>query len=63
MADIFRKEYRELTREDKEAMHQVKSKADDLNNFLLTLTPTRETSIAKTKLEEAVMWAVKSITG
>lgn len=33
----------------------------DLHAFFLTLPPSRETSLAITKLEEAAMWANKSI--
>lgn len=39
----------------------VKTMAEDLHDFIGRLGPSREFSIAKTKLEEAAMWAVKGI--
>jgi hypothetical protein len=58
-----RHQYRVLTEPEKKAMVAVK---DAGAAFLETLDqfchPGRETSLAKTKIEEAVMWAVKGIT-
>ena len=58
----MRHQYRVLTDAEKEAMQAIKDKGLEFHAMLLTLTPSREVSIAKTKIEEAVMWAVKSIT-
>jgi hypothetical protein len=59
-----RHQYRTLTEPEKLAMVAVK---DAGAAFLTTLDkychPGRETSLAKTNLEQAVMWAVKGITG
>lgn len=66
MSDIFRPQYRELSAEEKERLNSLKTKAFDL---LVTFNvdqemkgKDRETSVAITKLEEAVMWAVKGLT-
>jgi hypothetical protein len=62
--NTMRHQYRVLTDEEKTAMLIVK---DTGANFLLILDryckASRETSLARTKMEEAVMWAVKGITG
>lgn len=66
--NIFRPEYRELSEEEKKRVDDIKTKAQDL---LETMDFPREQqhpagrhiALAKTALEEAVMWAVKGITG
>lgn len=62
MADTMRKKYRTLTEEEKKHLRKLKEKGEDLHNYIESLGSLRETSIAKTKLEEAVMWATKHIT-
>lgn len=62
MEDATRKEYRPLTDEEKAKMLAVK----DAGNALLGEIGSancREFALARTKAEEAVMWAVKGITG
>lgn len=61
--DTFRKEYRPLTSQEKAQMDEVKNRAEGLLELLSSINGGREIALAKTKLEEAVMWAVKSITG
>lgn len=61
MTNIFRKEYKKLEPEDIQYMDLIKDKAQALYE-VLQLQQNRETSIAKTKLEEAVMWAIKGAT-
>ncbi len=61
--NVMRHEYRVLTEDEKFAMKQIK----DAGLFLIKLIDTsvpqgREASLAKTKVEEAVMWAVKGLT-
>jgi hypothetical protein len=62
--NTVRHQYRTLTEEEKKAMIAVKDAGlallETLDRFC---HPGRETSLAKTKAEEAVMWAVKGITG
>lgn len=65
MADTFRKEYTPLTDQQKAIMMKVKEQAEVLLNlFDEANTPNsgREIALAKTKLEESIMWAVKGIT-
>jgi hypothetical protein len=63
MADPFRKTYRELDDLEKTSVERIKSTAFELWQILEDRPNSRELSLAKTKLEEAVMWAVKAITG
>lgn len=60
--NVLRHEYRVLTPEEKANMKLVKDAGLDFLTILDELEPSREVSLARTKLEEAVMWAVKSIT-
>lgn len=68
MSDTFRKEYRPLNDETKEHIAFIKEKADNLLHEFnmctnLQLNPdARMMALAKTNLEQAVMWAIKSIT-
>lgn len=60
--DTVRHNYRTLNDQEKANMVAVKAKGKEFLDLLETLKPTRENSLAKTKVEEAVMWAVKSLT-
>lgn len=63
--NAVRHKYRVLTDEEKAHMRAIKDKGADFIKYLDEITPlgpSRETSIAKTKMEEAVMWAVKHVT-
>lgn len=65
MSNIFRSEYRELEPGEKDFLKSFKEKAQSLYDMIDgTEGPEniREMKLAKTKLEEAVMWAVKGIT-
>ncbi len=55
---------RELSEEDKANIQTIKVLGNHLYKFInnLDLEDYREISLANTKLEEAVMWAVKGIT-
>lgn len=62
-ADPMRNQYRLLSPYDADRVATVKALGAA---FLATIgvnMPGREASIARTKIEEAVMWAVKGITG
>jgi len=65
--NIFRPEYRKLSEQEEQLVGDVKSTAQALYNLLPKTedgrAKNREVSLAITKLEEAVMWAVKGITG
>ena len=61
--NVFRHEYRVLTDEEKVQMKNLKDMGLLMWGLLDALEPpSREISIAKTKLEEVVMWGVKHIT-
>jgi hypothetical protein len=61
--NAMRHQYRVLTEPEKAAVTAVK---DAGQSMLTTLEqycqPGRETSLARTRVEEAVMWAVRGIT-
>lgn len=61
--NAVRHQYKVLNDVEKAQMLAVKDKGLEFLNILNTYQPTREMSLAKTKIEEAVMWAVKGITG
>lgn len=60
--NAMRQDYRTLTDLEKEVIEHVKEVGEHLYNFLTAVGDSREISLAKTKVEEAVMWAVKHIT-
>jgi hypothetical protein len=61
--NTMRHQYRVLNDDEKEAMLWIKDQAQTMMDFIDANTPKgREASLAKTRLEEAVMWAVKGIT-
>lgn len=60
--NVVRHEYRVLTNTEKEQIMFVKDIGLRFIQYCKSLGDSRELSIAKTKAEEAVMWAVKHIT-
>lgn len=72
--NVMRQQYRQLTDQDKADLQKVKDYAFDLYEFVHELEPRAGASceaeaasrrcfaLAKTKIEEAVMWATKGIT-
>lgn len=60
--NVMRHEYRVLTEDEKKRMQGVKDLGLLLLEMMDALGPSREISLAKTKIEEAIMWAVKGIT-
>lgn len=61
--DITRvKAVRQLTDAEIANMNAVKSAGRDFFDLVASMPASREISLAKTKIEEAVMWAVKGIT-
>lgn len=61
-ANALRQEYRVLTELEKLQMRAIKEKGQHFLNILDHLEPSREVALARTNLEQAVMWAVKSVT-
>lgn len=61
--NVMRHQYRVLTDDEKKAMLDIKDMGLAFVTYLEeNVAAGRERSIAVTKMEEAVMWAVKSIT-
>jgi len=61
--NAMRHQYRVLSDEEKQRMQALKDKGQELLDQIAECGESRELSIAKTKTEEAVMWAVKHVTG
>ena len=66
MEDVFRKDAQNHTIPLNESVVKsviaLKEKAEELYVLMDSYQATREMALAKTNLEQAVMWAVKSIT-
>ncbi len=69
--NVMRHEYRVLSEADKDNMGKIKDLGLEMWNLIEKIgnqgapdrgPGSRELSLAKTKVEEAVMWAVKHIT-
>jgi hypothetical protein len=66
--NVFRPVYRELSDEEKKQMEEIKNKAQGLYVLIENLIhenpspKARYVALAKTNLEEAVMWSVKALT-
>ena len=64
--DTFRLEYKPLTESQSKRVIEIKEKAVELERLLNEpiepLPDPRMIALAKTKLEEAIMWAVKGLT-
>jgi len=60
--NTMRHQYRVLTDAEKTQMQSIKDMGLELLEYCDTVGSSREMSLAKTKIEEAVMWAVKHVT-
>lgn len=60
--NVMRHAYRVVTEQEKAQMQAIKDKGLELFELLESIGSSREISVAKTKVEEAVMWGVKHIT-
>lgn len=60
--NVMRHAYRVLSDDEKATMQKIKDIGLDFHNFIEGVGQSRELSLAKTKIEEAVMWAVKHVT-
>ena len=60
--NVMRHGYRMLSDDEKSEMQNLKDEGLVLWKMIDRIGESRELSIAKTKIEEAVMWAVKHIT-
>ena len=61
-SNVFRSEPRTLKTEEIELITDIKNKAQQLYNRIDMAPDSREKALAKTKLEESIMWVVKGIT-
>ena len=60
--NVMRHEYRVLSDDEKNMMQSIKDKGLELHELIESIGQSRELSIAKTKTEEAFMWAVNHLT-
>jgi hypothetical protein len=64
--DVFNKVYRPLLAREKETIDEIKKQAEELYKLfdkpVAGVDKSREMALAKTNLEQAVMWAVKGIS-
>lgn len=60
--NVMRHAYRVLSDEEKAQMQAIKDEGLKFHELVESIGASRELSLAKTKIEEAVMWAVKHIT-
>jgi len=58
----IRPEYKELSELAKAKVAEIKGLGVDLLTIFMEVGQSRELSLAQTKLEEAIMWAVKHLT-
>ena len=61
MNNVFRTEYKKLDEATQTEIANLKDLAQVMHD-LIKSRPCRESSLAATKLEECIMWAVKGIT-
>lgn len=64
MTDTFRKEYKQLSETTKAFIVDIKDTAEELHSLFNSdlCADKRMAALAKTNLEQAVMWTIKSIT-
>ena len=60
--NTMRHQYRVLSDAEKANMSAIKDKGLEFHELVSGIGKSREISLALTKIEEAVMWAVKHIT-
>lgn len=60
--NVMRHQYRVLSDDEKAQMAQVKDFGLQFHETLSNMGNSREIALAKTKIEEAVMWAIKHLT-
>lgn len=60
--NAMRHQYRVLSDAEKAQMQAIKDKGSEFYTLVSCMGKSRELSLALTKIEEAVMWAVKHVT-
>ncbi len=61
-SNTMRHQYRTLSEPEKTLVSAVKGAGDAFLEALKSCPQGRETALARTKIEEAVFWAVKGVT-
>jgi hypothetical protein len=61
-SDAVRHNYRVLTDEEKKQVAAIKNLGEEFLSLCDVIGSSRELSVAKTNIEQAVMWAVKYVT-
>lgn len=69
MSDVFRKVYTPISEEKKARIESIKDKAQELYDLIagdpnegMSGDTARMLALAKTNLEQSIMWAVKGLT-
>lgn len=60
--NVMRHQYRVLSDDEKLKMQTLKDKGLELFNLIELCGQSRELDLAKIKVEESIMWAVKHLT-
>lgn len=60
--NVMRHQYRVLTDDEKAQMQALKDKGLELHALIESIGTSRELYLAQTRVEEAIMWAVKHLT-
>jgi hypothetical protein len=60
--NVMRHQYRVLSDEEKAQMQELKDKGLEFWELLDSIGSSRELSVAKTHIEDSVMWGTKHIT-
>lgn len=60
--NVMRQAYKPLSESEQALMLDIKNFGQQFYDLLTNIGSSRELSRAKTKIEEAVMWAVKHVT-
>jgi hypothetical protein len=61
--NVMRHAMRALTTEETQQMRAIKTKGLEFYELLTNIGDGRDIAIAKTRVEEAVMWGVRHVTG
>lgn len=60
--NVMRHAYKELSTEERASVQHIKDLGLTFYEYLAAQGRSRELSLAVTKIEEAVMWAIKHVT-
>jgi hypothetical protein len=63
MSVVFKKELRAFSPDEMQHANAIKDLAEDLYNLIDMVPNSRERDTAKIRLEEAVMWTLRAISG